>query len=377
MATGPRLHVLHVITHLDLGGAESVALSLVEALGKRADASLFAVLGAGDGPVAQGMAKRLAAAGVAWHKGTALPFKRGGLIQAGVRLAALIGRTRPDLVHLHTEVPEACWAVAARLSSWVRATPVLRTVHNARLWPQWHPIGRWVERSLGDRPAVAVSPAALQGLAELRTASGLRSTPSEGARIILNGVAPATGMRTATPEGAPCRVLFAGRLELQKGADLLPAIWAAARANQAGRSAELTVMGTGSLEPALSAAFAGDHSVRLVPPAAGLTGVLENYDVLLMPSRFEGLPLVAVEAPMAGLPVIGFAAPGLRDIFPVGYTGLAVPEDVPAIARLLTDAIRSPGRFLNAATKRLISDRFSLDRMVADYAALYADLAGA
>jgi glycosyltransferase involved in cell wall biosynthesis len=368
-----RLRVLQVITHLDLGGAESIAISLVEELHDRHEASVFAVMGLGDGPVAQSMAARLDATGTIRYDGTALPFKRGGLLQAGIRLAKLIQATRPDIVHLHTELPEACWAVASRMSSQVRKTPVLRTIHNARLWPEWRAIGHWVERRLGDRHAVAVSNDALDGLMELRASAGLSPTPASGAQVIPNGVRPAPGSQRARSMNAPCRVLFAGRLERQKGADLLPEIWAATRSRTAS-PAELTIMGTGALKSEIKAALQDDPSVHMVPPAPGLTGVLNNFDVLLMPSRFEGLGLVAVEAVMAYLPVIGFKAPGLREVFPETYPGLVSLEDVPAIARLLAGVIDAPGSLLDATTQQSIADRFGLDRMAIGYAALYAAL---
>lgn len=373
-----RLRVLQVVTHLDLGGAESIAISLVEELRERVEPSVFAVMRARGGSVTRSMTARLDAVGATRHEGTALPFKRGGLLQAGFRLASIIGSTRPDLVHLHTELPEACWAVASRISPQVRATPVLRTVHNSRLWPQWRRIGHWVERALGDRPAVAVSDDALEGLAQLRSDAGLAFRPAGGARVLLNGVrspkAGTVGRRSGRPAHVTCQVLFAGRLELQKGADLLPQIWAAAR-DISTVPAELTIMGAGSLGQDIAAAFANDRTVRMVPPAAGLADVLGNYEILLMPSRFEGFGLVAVEAMMAGLPVIGFKAPGLQQVVPDGYPGLAAPEDVTVIAQLLASAIEAPGIYLDTQTRQSITERFSLDRMVNEYAAVYARLA--
>lgn len=373
-----RLRVLQVVTHLDLGGAESIAISLAEELRDRVEPSVFSVLRAGDGEVTRSMMERLDAIGATRHQGTALPFKRGGLLQAAFRLANVIRSTQPDIVHLHTELPEACWAVASRLSPQVRATPVLRTVHNTRLWPQWRRIGYWVERALSDRTTVAVSGNALEGLAQFRRDAGLPLSPAGGARVLLNGVRPpkagTADRRSGRPAQSPCRVLFAGRLEVQKGADLLPRIWAAARKNST-VAAELTIMGAGSLHQEIAAAFANDDTVRMVPPAPGLTDEFHDHDVLLMPSRFEGLPLVAVEAVMAGVPVIGFQALGLRDIFPDTYQGLAPLEDVPAIACLLAMAITAPGGYLESATQRSITGQFGLDRMTNEYAAAYAGLA--
>ena len=368
MAADTRPRVLQVITHLDLGGAEQVALSLVEGLADRVDSQLFAVLGAGQGTVADDMAARLAAAGCRWHAGTHLPFKRGGLLTAGVALARLIARDRPDIVHLHTELPEACWAVASCVSGRVRATPVLRTVHNSQLWPAWGVIGRWTERRLGDRRAVAVSREALTGLETFRRTARLAS-PAQGTDVLYNGVTPPARLAPASPR-APVRVLFAGRLETQKGADLLPAIWSAAHA-QAGREAHLTILGDGSLRTMLETATRADPTITVTAPVSRLADLLADYDVLLMPSRFEGLGLVAVEGILAGLGFVGFDAPGLREVIPATHPTLPAVGDVDGLAALLAAAIDDPDSVRSPATAAQVGSCFAMERMLDGYASLY------
>jgi glycosyltransferase involved in cell wall biosynthesis len=316
------------------------------------------------------MAARVERMGSSCVNGTRLPFKRGGLVQAGLRLARLIDRTRPDLVHLHTELPEACWAVASLLSRRVRQTPVLRTIHNTRLWPAWGAIGRWTERRLGNRRAAAVSQGALAGLKALRHAAGLSPLPSLGADVVYNGVIPPRRLASPVAPDRPTRVLFAGRLESQKGADLLPAIWKSAR-TRAARPAHLTVLGDGSLRPALTASACQDGSMTIGEPVSGLADHLASYDVLLMPSRFEGLPLVAVEGFMAGLGFVGFDAPGLREVVPASHPTLPPVGDVEAIAAMLAAAIDAPDQFRSTETVADVQERFAMRRMLDAYAALY------
>lgn len=360
--------MLHVVTHLDLGGAEQVALSLIEGLADQVYSQVFAVNGAGSGPIAADMIARLRAAGVSWHTGTRLPFKRGGLVQAGARLAGLIADTRPDRVHLHTELPEACWAVASLVSPRVRAVPVLRTIHNARLWPAWGAIGRWTERRLGDRQAVAVSQGALVGLETLRRAAGLAPLPGQGTRVIYNGVLPPARRAPAAIGDRAVRVLFAGRLEEQKGADLLHAIWRAARVHTR-RAAQLTVLGEGALRGVLEGE--SDPSMTIADPVPRLADHLAEHDILLMPSRFEGLGIVAVEAFLAGLAVVGFDAPGLREVVPAGHPSLPPVGDVAGLAALLAAAIDDPGAFRSAQTAARVGERFAMRAMLEAYYTLY------
>lgn len=374
MTAPTRPRVLQVISHLDLGGAEMVALSLAESLADRFDFNLFAVRAAGDGPFARRMADRLAALGIAPDHGTTAKLTRGGLLVAGYRLARRIALARPDVVHLHTEWPEAAWAMAATLSPAVRRVPVLRTVHNSLLWPAWRPVGAWVERRLGARAVIAVSDDALAGVAALRAAAALPPLPASQARVVTNGVA----VPPARPEAGrladrPPRVLFAGRLEPQKGADRLPAIWGALAAAVPG--ATLTIIGDGTLRPVLAGFAEATPCVTLEPATYGLSGLLHGFDLLLMPSRFEGLPLLAVEALMALLPVVAFDVAGLRAAFPPGYPLLAPADDVAAFAARACDLATGAAAVDMAAVSTATRQRFGLARMADDYADAYRRLA--
>ena len=368
-----KLRVLEVMTHFDLGGAESVAISLGEALSDRIDFAFLSVFEGGETAIGRSMRARLDARGIAQHHGTRIGFKRGGLVPAGVRLARLVDAVRPDVVHLHTELPEAAWSVASLVSRRVRQTPLLRTIHNTRLWPSWRAFGLWSERRLQAGRVVAVSEGALAAVQNLREQAGLPRLDQARASIVLNGVSVPSGVHRGSDPHGPSRVLFAGRLEAQKGADLLPQIWSSAKAT-ATRPMRLTVLGEGTLKAELTAAFAGDRSVEFLPPVPALSRALLNYDVLLVPSRFEGLPLVAVEALMAGLSVVAFDAPGLREVFPTGYP-LLVPEgDVAAFAQIVSSVLggATEGVAVAAASVRA---RFSIDRMAEDYARLFQDVA--
>lgn len=372
IATRPR--ILQVISHLDLGGAEMVALSLAENLTNQFDLRLFAVRAAKDGPFAQQMADRLATLGIPYDHGTSVKLTRGGLLLAGYRLARRIVRDRPAVVHLHTEWPEATWAMAATLSPAVRRVPVLRTVHNSLLWPAWRPVGTWVERRLGTRAVIAVSNDAAAGLASLRIGASLPPLPDHQLRVVSNGVAvPPARQDAGLPAGRPPRVLFAGRLELQKGADRLPAIWRMLAAAVPG--ATLTIIGDGTLRPMLTDFSDQTPGVTLEPATYGLSRLLHGFDLLLMPSRFEGLPLLAVEALMARLPVIAFDVAGLRSAFSLDYPLLAPADDVVAFGQRACDVATGVLTLDMAAVSAVTCQRFGLTRMAENYADAYCHLA--
>jgi len=125
--------------------------------------------------------------------------------------------------------------------------------------------------------------------------------------------------------------LFCGRLELEKGADLLATVQAALQTRSA--AAKLFVAGSGSLAAGVEAMT----DVRLLGPRDDAARVLHAADVLLMPSRREGLPMVALEAAAVGTPVVGFAVGGLAD----GDLATATdPEDVPALVHAALHLVR-------------------------------------
>ncbi|MEF2278524.1 glycosyltransferase family 4 protein [Deinococcus sp. YIM 134068] len=370
----PRPHVMHMVANLDLGGSEEVALALTEWLAGECEFSFFATLGIADTTVGRDMQERLRRLNVPVYCGTPLDMKRGGMIHGGLRLRQVLRRVRPDVLHLHTDIPDGAYAASTLFGRDGPGLRVVRTIHNTVIWPKWHRVGRWVERRLEDTDIVAVSHASLEGLHRFRDSQGLRRLPGEQGVVVYNGVA-ARPLPPARREPGPARVLFAARMEAQKGVDLLPAILERAAALTSA-PASVTLLGHGTLEASLRRRM-GTSSLRwpvtFGPPVPGLGARLADYDVVLMPSRFEGLGLLGVEALIAGTPLIASDIDGLREVVPPGHELLAPPEDVEAFARLLARVVEDPqahrerARPLSAPT----AERFSPARMADAYLRIY------
>ena len=105
-----RLRVMQVITHLDLGGAERVAFTLMKGLAATCDFSLFAVLGLQPGEVGAQLYAEAQAMGSRLFTGTRVPVKYGGMLLAGRQLAKAVKAAQPEVIHLHTEIPESVYA---------------------------------------------------------------------------------------------------------------------------------------------------------------------------------------------------------------------------------------------------------------------------
>lgn len=147
-------------------------------------------------------------------------------------------------------------------------------------------------------------------------------------------------------------VLAAGRLNTQKGFDLLIAAFAKVPAP----GWRLVIYGSGPehdrLEAQIADLGAGDR-VELRPRTPRLPEAMAAASVFALSSRFEGFGMVLVEAMSHGLAVVSFDCPhGPRDIVTSGADGILVPaEDVDAMAAALVDLIGDPERRKALATE--------------------------
>ncbi|ULH17807.1 glycosyltransferase (plasmid) [Deinococcus sp. KNUC1210] len=113
--------------------------------------------------------------------------------------------------------------------------------------------------------------------------------------------------------------------------------------------------------------------VVLGAPVPQLAARLAEFDVVLMPSRFEGLAMLALEAAMAGIPLVGTCIAGLRELFAPGTDLLVNPEDTEALARCLVRVIEQPGSYRAQALARVPDTEavFGAAQMASAYARLY------
>src|SRR5262249_13637379 len=97
-------------------------------------------------------------------------------------------------------------------------------------------------------------------------------------------------------------------------------------------------------------------------------------DVVVLPSRYEGLPNVVLEAMRFGKPVVATAAPGTSELVVAGETGLLVPIGNPLeLCRALRTLVRDPElrSRMGMAGRERVESHFRLDTMINQYAALY------
>ncbi len=154
------------------------------------------------------------------------------------------------------------------------------------------------------------------------------------------GAGGAAGPRLPERAGGRPLVLAAGRLARQKGFDIL--LLAAARWRGIQPPPRLVIAGSGPLAGDLAArAAALGVDAAFLGERSDVTALLASADVVVVPSRWEGQPLIVQEALLAGRPVVAADVGGIRDL--TGDDGaLFVPPEDPgalatAVARVLGD----------------------------------------
>jgi glycosyltransferase involved in cell wall biosynthesis len=356
--------VLHLITTLDRGGAENALLSLcgAQAAGSRWAPRVAWLKGAGE------MAREFAAAGVPAARFSRREFANlhpaivhTHLFKADVAGAALAGRRRRGrAVLVSTKHNQDRYLAGATLAAATWRTLARRAAKRAdAVIAISRGVASFFRDTLGD--AVGDMPVIPYGL--------------PAPRAVAAEEAAAFRARCGVPPGAAL-VLLAGRLDTQK--DPVTAIRAMAEV-VATREARLVLLGRGPLEAELrsvAAATLGDNAVFagfLADPGPAF----EAADLVVLPSKWEGLGLVLVEAAQHGRAVVATDVGGIPEVVVDGTTGLLVPPGDAAafgaaIARLLADdALR---RRMGEAARAHAATRFSVERYAKDVDAVYGRL---
>lgn len=165
-----------------------------------------------------------------------------------------------------------------------------------------------------------------------------------------------TGGLAVEPSGTdepPGYLLFVGRLRIRKGVEvLLEALPPGAR---------LLIAGDGEHRAALENKAV--ENVRFLGrcDAGQVRGLLQGAAALVVPSTYEGMPLVVLEAMEARVPVVASRVSGIPEVVEDGLTGWLVPPENPqALSAALTEVLERPdeARRRGAAGRLRVEERF-------------------
>jgi glycosyltransferase involved in cell wall biosynthesis len=307
---------------------------------------------------------------------------------AVLRLRRLLAGCAPDVVHAHGVRAGAAAALAlTRVAGVAGASATARgrrpalqvTVHNAAPSGRLSgPVYLALERLIARRADSVLCVSA--DLADRMRRAGARDV---ALAVVPAPAAPppsAEAVAKARAEmGASGRpvVLAAGRLATQKGFDVL--LEAAICLQDRDPAPLLVIAGDGPMAGQLAArSRAAGADVRFLGQRADIPALLAAADVVVVPSRWEGQPLIVQEALRAGRPLVASRVGGIPDLTGEA-AALLIPAGDPvrlasAVASVLDDPARA-GHLTAAALARagtLPSQSAAVDAAIAGYARLAA-----
>ncbi|MFF0446843.1 glycosyltransferase family 4 protein [Streptomyces sp. NPDC004609] len=379
-----QLTIFHLVQPVE-GGVARVVTDLVRAQVAEGLRAVVACPSGGE------LADRAAEAGARVHTWPAGRAPGPRLAREVLTASRLIRRCRPHLVHAHS----AKAGLVARLA--VRGR--VPTVFQPHAWSfdavegraaglalTWERYGtRWstrtlcvseTERRAGERAGIAARWAVIRNgidIGHFAPVCAPGSGPRTGPEHERQRARDALPELTDVPAGAPL-VLCVGRLCRQKGQDILLAAWPRVLADAPG--ARLLLVGDGPDREQLT---------RLAPPGVLFAGAIPDIrpwlraaDLVVLPSRWEGMALAPLEAMACGRPVVVTDVSGARESLPPGHEhhSLVPPDDPDALAAALTALLADAGLRARLGREAQTHMRATCDvrKTAAAVSGLYQDL---
>lgn len=363
-----KIKLLHVISILQLGGAESVLAGLIDQLGS--DEYEHHVIYFHGGPSVELIRER----------GIPTYCIKGALFLCDpvfwVRLFKLIKNIQPDVIHAHL------WAanLSSRIIGKLLGIPVVNTIHNKLVFQgAFRNSIDFVSMPLANA-VVACGPVVIS--------EGRRFPYDEKKMLcIANGIDMDRIQLRAQREQqsreqfgwSDTEIVFGsvGRFEEQK--NYLTLIKSFAIVHRDHPETRLLLVGGGSQEQAMRALV---HELQLtdaVELVVGKTayGYFPVMDAFMLSSHYEGLSIALLEAISCGLPCLSTGNNGMHELIHTGCTGILLASPtIEAVEKGLRDflALEDKGKELALTAQALVRERYSLASMTHSYSELYQRL---
>lgn len=371
-----RIRVLEMIDRSFLGGGQAVLLAVARGLDRDAFEPL--ICARAGGPLEEEARK----SGIPF-----LPAPFEGKLSRGLTaaLAAILTREKPDIVHTHGGVAGLYGRRAARRAG---VGAVVHTIHGIHYLHYRNPLVRAAHIRLERRLSRRTDAVVLVSEADLRQAQVRQLAPIDKLTLIRNGVdgeallgadfqARAAAIRDRF-DWKPPVVGTVARLHRQKG--IVHLLRAAGEILAANPEAHIVVAGGGPREKSLrreARRLGLDRRFLLLGECPEAREILSLFDIFVLPSLWEGLPLVLIEAAVLGKPIVATDIEANAEIVADGETGLLVPPKDPAALAEAVNCLLSEGELaadLGRRARETIKPRFALEAMVQGHADLYRSL---
>ncbi|MCK5534746.1 glycosyltransferase family 4 protein [bacterium] len=143
--------------------------------------------------------------------------------------------------------------------------------------------------------------------------------------------------------------------------------------------AKFLLVGDGVLRPAIEGLIAKlnlQEKIKLPGWRRDVSQLLQTFDIMVLTSLWEGLPRVFPEAMALGIPVVATGVDGAREVIKNGVNGFLVPpKDIEAMAQKIIYLFNNPETMkqIGIKGKEMLSSTFDIDQMVKEIEILYAN----
>jgi len=372
-----RTKVFHVISKLELGGAQKVTLMTMERLPK--DQYEVALVSGPAGLLCE-RAENIPGVDCWWIRNLVRQIHPRKDLSAFLELWSIFRQERPDIVHTHSSKA----GILGRWAAWLARVPAIyHTAHGFGFNDFQHPLVRnfyiWLER-LTRRVTDTSVMVSRANAARAERLGVIRP----GNWILCRDAIPVEDFMTSKPRrqsldtwGVPAGRVIVGMVACFKPQKSpVDFIDLAAAVLKQREDVHFVMAGDGELRPQIEdrigAHQIADH-VTLLGWQSDIPEVYRNLDIFVLTSLWEGQPCVFAEAMASGLPIVATAADGAREAIEDGTTGYVHnPHDVTSMSRSILKLVDDSQlrKTMGAAGRARVHEfdiEASVQRLIASY----------
>jgi glycosyltransferase involved in cell wall biosynthesis len=374
------IKIFQLINSIQLGGAEIVAFNLAEYCKTNSTSGFeFTVveLHQTNEPYSIEKKKELASKNIRIIC-LSNTSKRLSLVFGSFVLGYHLLKEKPDIVHSHTDLPDFVLSITLKIFTFlhIKKPKIVRTIHNTELWPTHSIIGKYTEAEFEDDIIVAVSDSALVSYNTLRYKNTLSASLNQ--QVIYNGCSiPQRKEHPFKIDNSKINIAFCGRFENQKGIDIL--IDRIKVINKEFKGVFLFhIIGSGTYLQEVNELSRLESNVLIYDAVPNVADKLYAFDFLIMPSRFEGLSLMSIEASFSKVPLIAAIAPGLSETLPLDWPLQFHLGNEKELLKVFANIMNHTYNLevLKKQVYSFVSEKFSHKGMIGAYSKIYSEIYG-
>lgn len=359
-------NIIQVITHFDLGGAERVAINIAKSANHKEFKHYIISIQKTDSEYSETLKADLEKEGIEYYS-SPIKATKLAICLFSFWFIPIYLKIKPNIIHSHTEIPDVSLFLFRKIAwiFWKIRPKYIRTIHNTQLWNNWKMLGSIIEKYyIKNKSNIAISNSTKTNY---ENAYHDKQIP-----IVYNGLEETIQKEFPNINKEKINILFAGRLEDQKGIKELISVFSAFKNNN---YFHFYIIGNGSYKNLIKSSFNDYDNVFIFEKIYGLSQYIGSFDYLFMPSKHEGLALMPIEASLAHTPSIINHCPGLTETLPPNWPLAVNNNSINEFIKLINQCIDNKNYKILAQKAYLYAkDNFSIERMQQKYAKIYMKL---